>query len=156
MTMSPYVRRLRALVGHDLLLLPSVTVVPRDDRGQVLLVRRADDGQWAAIGGMLEPGERPEDAARRETLEEAGVEVVLRGILVVVGGPGYEITYPNGDVVAYMSAVYLADVRRGTPRGDGHETTDAAWFTLDELDTLDLGASSRQMFTDARHLLDGS
>ena len=84
MTMSPYVRRLRALVGHDLLLLPSVTVVPRDDRGRVLLVRRADDGQWAAIGGMVEPGERPEDAACREALEEAGVEVALRGILVVV------------------------------------------------------------------------
>ncbi|MFV2114632.1 hypothetical protein ACFHW0_20170 [Micromonospora sp. LOL_025] len=40
MAVSPYVARLRAHVGHDLLLLPGVSAVVRDDAGRVLLARR--------------------------------------------------------------------------------------------------------------------
>src|SRR5581483_12340133 len=66
MGMSPYVARLRALVGHGLLLLPSATVLPWDADGRVLLVRQADSGLWGTVGGAIEPDESPEDAACRE------------------------------------------------------------------------------------------
>jgi len=62
---SPYVRRLRELIGHDLLLLPSAGVLPRDDDGRILLVRVIDTDQWAVIGGAIEPDESPEQAALR-------------------------------------------------------------------------------------------
>ncbi len=61
------------MVGHDLLLLPSTAVLPRDDAGRLLLVRLIDTGNWAAIGGAVEPGESPRDGAVREAEEEAGV-----------------------------------------------------------------------------------
>lgn len=49
---------------HDLLLLWSVSVLPVNAAGQVLLVRHAgrDDG-WAVPGGALEVGESPASAA---------------------------------------------------------------------------------------------
>jgi len=47
----------------------------RDGAGQVLLVRRADDGRWAMPGGWVEPGEDAAGAAVRETLEETGLIV---------------------------------------------------------------------------------
>ena len=43
--------------------------------GEVLLIRRADDGRWAMPGGWVEPGETPAEAAVRETAEETGLTV---------------------------------------------------------------------------------
>jgi ADP-ribose pyrophosphatase YjhB (NUDIX family) len=44
-----------------------------DDKGQILLVKRADNGQWAMPGGALEVGETPAEGVAREALEETGV-----------------------------------------------------------------------------------
>jgi 8-oxo-dGTP diphosphatase len=145
MAISPYIARLRQAVGHDLLLLPSVAVLPRDAEGRILLVRLADSGRWATVGGAVEPDEAPEDAARREALEEAGVEVALDGIAGVVGGPGYRVEYPNGDVTAYVSVVYDAVVTGGEPRPDGDETTEVGWFAPEALPSIDLGELNRRL-----------
>lgn len=145
MGISPYVRELRELVGNRLLVLPSVAVLPRDGDGRILLVRTADSGHWATIGGFVEPDERPEDAARREAEEEAGVVVRLTGIIDVVGGPGYRLEYPNGDRSAYVSVVYGAVVESGTPRPDHDETIEVGWFGLDELATLELNGLNRRL-----------
>ena len=77
MAIAPYLRQLRQQVGHDLLLLPSVAVLPWDDEGRLLLVRNADTGEWQTIGGAIEPDESPEESAVREAAEEAGVTVEL-------------------------------------------------------------------------------
>jgi 8-oxo-dGTP pyrophosphatase MutT (NUDIX family) len=68
---AAHIARLRAAVGHGLLLLPSVSVLPVDEAGRVLLVRHAghDDG-WGVLGGAVEPGESPAAAAVREALVE--------------------------------------------------------------------------------------
>lgn len=47
--------------------------------GEMLLIRRADDGLWAMPGGWVEPGESPAEAAVRETEEETGLVVSLIG-----------------------------------------------------------------------------
>ena len=126
-------------------MLPSTSVLPHDDRGRLLLVRQADTGLWSTIGGAIEPGEAPEDGARREALEEAGVEVELRGILGVVGGTGFEVTYPNGDRTAYVSVVYDAVVVGGAPVPDHDETTEVGWFAVGELPGLAVGPFTRNL-----------
>ena len=56
----------------------TVGVVLVNETGQVLMQLRddiptiADPGCWVNPGGVLEPGEAPEDGARRELLEETG------------------------------------------------------------------------------------
>lgn len=47
------------------------------DAGRVLLTQREDFHVWCLPGGHVEPGERTEDAAVREVLEETGVVVEL-------------------------------------------------------------------------------
>jgi ADP-ribose pyrophosphatase YjhB (NUDIX family) len=72
-----------------------------DGEPQVLLLRRAVEpglGAWDLPAGYLEAGESPEEGARRETLEEAGLEVELVGLVGV---------YTSRDANA-MSCVYLA------------------------------------------------
>jgi 8-oxo-dGTP pyrophosphatase MutT (NUDIX family) len=133
MAISPFIKRLRQLVGHELLVLPSVAVLPRDGDGRILLVRLIDNDQWVTIGGAVEPDESPQEAAVRETQEEAGVLVTLGAILGVVGGPEYRVTYPNGDVTSYVVTVFDATVVGGTPQPDGDETSDVRWWAPDQL-----------------------
>ena len=144
--MSPYLRRLRERVGHDLLLLPSVSVLALDGDGRVLLVRHADSGAWGTVGGVIEPDEAPADAARREAREEAGVDVELVGLVDVVGGAGFRVTYPSGDEAAYVAAVYEARVVGGVPEPDGDETTEVGWFTRAELPATELTSFARATF----------
>lgn len=133
MGLSPYLRRLRERVGHDLVLLPSVAVLVWDKKGRLLLVREAETGLWQTIGGAVEPDESPADAAIRETAEEAGVVVELAGIRGVLGGPSFRMTYPNGDLASYVPTIFDAHVIDGEPHADGDETIDVAWFTASQL-----------------------
>ncbi len=145
MAISPFVKRLRALVGNELLVLPSVSVLPRDAQGRLLLVRLIDTGTWATIGGAVEPDESPEAAATREAEEEAGVTLRLGSILGVLGGPEYRVTYPNGDNTAYVIVVFDAFVEAGTPRPDGDETSDVAWFDPRELPFDTMGSLTKAL-----------
>jgi ADP-ribose pyrophosphatase YjhB (NUDIX family) len=134
-----HIARLRAAVGHDLILLPSVSVVPIDQAGRLLLVRHAGhhDG-WAVLGGAIEFGESPAQAAVRETREEIGVEIRLLRLLDALGGPDYEVTYPNGDRAAYVTAVYEAEITSGLPGPADGELAEVAWFHPDQLPDLEL------------------
>lgn len=148
MGISPYLRRLRERVGHDLLLLPSVAVLPWDDDGRLLLVREAETGLWQTVGGAVEPDESPAQAAIRESAEEAGVVVELAGIRGVVGGPSFRMTYPNGDLVSYVSTIFDACVIDGEPRPDGEETIDVAWFRVDQLADVALSRFTIALLSD--------
>jgi hypothetical protein len=55
---AAHIARLRAVVGHELLLLPAVSVLPVDKAGQVLLVRHAGhDDEWGVLGGTVLSGD---------------------------------------------------------------------------------------------------
>jgi len=144
--LSPYLRGLRQHVGHQFLLLPSVAVLPWDDHSRLLLVREADTGLWQTIGGAVEPDESPHQAAAREAAEEAGVTVALERIRCVVGGPQFRLLYPNGDLVGYVPTVFDARVLDGTPRADGEETLDVAWFSPAQLATAQLTEFTHALF----------
>lgn len=133
-------------MGHELLLLPSVSVLPVDEAGRVLLVQHTghDDG-WAVLGGAVELGESPAEAALREAREEIGVPVRLRGPVAALGGPDFEVTYPNGDQVAYVTTVYEAEIISGTPQVADGELSQVRWFTAGELSHVALNRLSRTL-----------
>lgn len=148
MGIAAHIARLRDVVGHELLLLPSVSVLLSDEAGRVLLVRHAghDDG-WGILGGAVEPGESPAEAAVREAREEIAVDVRLVRLLDVLGGPDYEVTYPNGDRVAYVTAVYEARVMAGSPVVSDGELSDLAWFGTRDLPGLELSGFARALLS---------
>jgi len=151
---SAHIARLRAAVGHDLLLLPSVSVLPVDPDGRLLLVQQAGhhDG-WAVLGGAVDPGESPAEAAVRETREEIGVDVRLVRLLDVLGGPDYEVIYPNGDRTAYVTSVYEAAILDGSPAvRDDDELSDVAWFAPGELAGLELSRFARALLSATGYL----
>jgi 8-oxo-dGTP pyrophosphatase MutT (NUDIX family) len=145
MAIAPYIKRIRALVGHELLVLPSAGVLPRDGDGRILMVRLVDTGQWAVIGGAIEPDESPQQAALREAEEEAGVRLSLGPILGVIGGPQFRITYPNGDETSYVSTIFDATVIGGSPRPDGDETSAVQWWAPDRLPVGEMSAFTQAL-----------
>ena len=123
-------------------------MLPRDHTGRVLLVRLIDTGNWATIGGAVEPDESPRDCALREAEEEAGVTLELGDILGVFGGPDYRVTYPNGDESAYVVTLFDATVVGGTPRPDGDETFEVGWFKPEELPLGQMGRLTKALLHD--------
>ena len=49
------------------------------------------------------------------------------------GGERCANTYANGDRIAFVATVFDATALSGAPRGDGGETSDARFFTEDEV-----------------------
>ena len=127
MPIPEFIAELRSMVGNLELWLPSVTaVVLRDD--EVLLVRRADNLQWAPVTGIVDPREEPAAAARREVLEETGVHAAVDRLAAVnVVGP---VAYPNGDLASYMDHVFVCTWVSGEPYVADDESVDARWFSL--------------------------
>lgn len=140
-----HVRVLRQKVGTDLLQLASAATVTVDADGRVLLVRLAGTGRWALPGGIVDIDEHPADAAARETLEEAGVEVEITDLLTAVGGPEHRVRYPHGDEVSYVSVVYRARPIGGEARPDGEETSEVGWFARPELPLDELGTFAHEV-----------
>jgi 8-oxo-dGTP pyrophosphatase MutT (NUDIX family) len=134
LAIPPYVQGLRDRVGNDLLLLPAVSAVVFDSQGRVLLGKRTDNGRWALVGGILDPGEEPADAVVREVFEETAVVVEPVRVSGIYTSP--EITYPNGGRSQYVVIGFACRHVSGEPRVNDDESTDVGFFTLDELPPL--------------------
>lgn len=86
-------------------------IVIRD--GRVLMHRRKNahgDGTWSFPGGHLEFGESWEDCARRETLEEAGIQIKN----IRFGTATNDIFEKEGK--HYITLYMLADLESGEPK----------------------------------------
>ena len=136
--------QLRKKIGHDLLMMPSVSATVFDEEKRLLLVRPADRNLWVLPGGIIEPGETPADAAVREVWEEAGLYVELTGIFGVFGGGSDRIvTYPNGDRAAYITTIFRSKRIAGNARPDRDEIAEVRFFTSEEiLSTADTAANA--------------
>ncbi|WCC81139.1 NUDIX domain-containing protein [Cutibacterium equinum] len=134
MATPQFIVDLRRHIGHERLWLSgSCAVVLREgSRGpQVLLVQRADTGAWTPVCGIIEPGERPDQAILREIQEETGVAAeILRLVRVNVAAP---ITYPNGDRCQFLDHEFLCRWVSGEPRVGDDESTRTGFFDVDEL-----------------------
>jgi mutator protein MutT len=52
---------------------PTASIVVSNPQGQILLLKRSDNGKWNFPGGHVEEGESHQEAAIRECQEEAGI-----------------------------------------------------------------------------------
>ena len=114
---------------------PAPTVqawIERD--GRFLFLRRAREpqrGKWNLTGGFLEPFESPEDAIRREALEELGAAIEV-GELIGAFSSAYADTGRSTLDLAYRCR--LADPAAELVISD--ESGEAGWFALAEVPEL--------------------
>jgi len=136
MPLSDYIRDIRQKIGHDLITLTSATALIFDDEDRVLLQLKAGSSKWTLPGGAVEPHESASSAAVRELWEETGLEVDIKGVIGVFGGPEYSGTYPNGDQLSIVLVVFRGDVMGGELCPDGEESLELRYFSKDELNDM--------------------
>ncbi len=134
MATPPFILELRKKIGNDLLWLmgASVYIHRQASTGtEVLLIKRADNGEWTLVSGIVDPGENPATTAVREAMEEAGIEIeVERMLWTVVMEP---VQYDNGDWCQYLDHGFSAHWVSGEPHPADGEATDVAWWPIDAL-----------------------
>ncbi|WP_097319149.1 NUDIX domain-containing protein [Paractinoplanes atraurantiacus] len=124
-------------------LVPSANVVVTNEAGEVLLVRRSDNGNWALPGGAMDLGESLPETAVRETLEETGIQVEITGLVGIYTDPRHVILYTsNGEVRQEFSVVLSARLIGGAPT-TSEETTEVRWTSAREIDSLPMDRSMR-------------
>lgn len=100
--------------------------------GKVLLVRRAQDpgkGYWTNPGGYIEQLEPIEETIRREVLEESGVEAVVTGVTALRDQPR---------AIHNVYIAFAMEYVGGEPAPDGIEVDAAGFFSLEEMENMDV------------------
>lgn len=116
-------------------------VVFSEDR--VLLTLRGNEpsrGRWGLPGGVVELGEKVEDAVVRETEEETGIRIKLKRLLTVFdsivrddeGGIRYH----------YVLSEYLCEAVGGTLRPSS-DAIDVRWVPLEDLGLIEMNPVTR-------------
>ncbi len=136
------VRAPREVVRHS----GSVVVLAVDDRERIVLVRQyrypVDDVIWEVPAGRQDPGESPEEGARRELEEEVGATAAtVEKLLSFYATPGF-----CDEVMHLFRATRLT---LGAARPDPDEHIEARWVSLAEARAM----AARGEVKDAKTLL---
>lgn len=128
-----YIMDLRKTVGHKPLFMPCGGVMLFNEKQQILLQKRRDNGYWGCPAGAMELGETCEEAAIREVYEETGLLCRKLEFFTLLSGEEMHYIYPNEDEVYSVEAVYTCHEYEGKLRGQGEEVLELQFFDPDSL-----------------------
>jgi ADP-ribose pyrophosphatase YjhB (NUDIX family) len=130
---------------------PSANVIVVNDQGEILMIRRTDNDNWAVPGGGMDLGESITDAAVRETQEETGITCEVTGLVGIYTNPRHVILYTsNGEVRQEFSIVFTARSVGGALRPSS-ESSEPQWVSPATVASLQMHPSMRQRI---QHYLD--
>jgi len=132
-------------------LVPSANVIVVNDLGEILMIRRTDNDNWAVPGGAMDLGESITDTAARETREETGIDCEITGLVGIYTSPRHVIRYTSNDEVRQeFSIVFTARPTGGCLRPSG-ESSEPQWVAAATAAALQMHPSMRQRI---QHYLD--
>ncbi|MFI7130158.1 NUDIX hydrolase [Nonomuraea sp. NPDC050153] len=124
-------------------LVPSVNVIVTNASGDVLMIRRSDNDNWAVPGGAIDLGESIPAAAIRETFEETGITCEVTGLVGTYSDPRHVILYTsNGEARQEFSIVLTARAVSGEPT-PSEESREVRWVPREQLASLLMDRSMR-------------
>jgi 8-oxo-dGTP pyrophosphatase MutT (NUDIX family) len=120
---------------------PSVNVVIENDAGEILMIERSDNGNWALPGGGIDLGESMSQAGVRETKEETGIDCEILDVLGIYTDPKHIILYTsNGEARQEFSILLHGRATGGVPT-PSTESTRVHWIPQTDLDGLQMNSS---------------
>ncbi|CAL66488.1 NUDIX domain-containing protein [Christiangramia forsetii] len=128
----------------------SVVFCKANNQFKVLLIQRKNEpfkDEWALPGGFVNEGENLETAAKRELLEETGVEVKSMQQVQAFGEPGRD---PRGHTIsiAFLSRIFCEEHLK--PSDDAK---DAQWFAIEKLHSMKLAFDHDEIINVAQQFL---
>lgn len=128
-------------------LVPAASTVVANEAGEVLLIRRSDNGLWTIPGGAMEPGETIAETAVRETKEETGIDVEIHRLVGIYSNPRHVVEYSDGEVRQQFSVCFAAHVIGGELMASD-ESAEVAFVTGEQRARLQIHASIRLRIDD--------
>ena len=129
-----YIKWIRGKVGHEKIIIVYAGGCIFNEKGEVLLQKRADCNKWGFPGGAVELGETPEMAAKREVKEETGLDVEVGNLIGIYTDS--DVVYPNGDKAHSICICYEMKIMGGELVCDRDETLELKFFSLDNMPEL--------------------
>lgn len=129
-----YLGKLRKLIGKEKVIISATRAVIFNNRGQLLLIRRRDNGRWAMPAGAMELDESVYECLVREVEEESGLLVEDATLFAVWSNPAkMSIRTEFGDPYQLINFVFRVDAWSGELVKETEETIDAGFFDLNAL-----------------------
>jgi ADP-ribose pyrophosphatase YjhB (NUDIX family) len=117
-------------------LVPSVNVVVENEKGEILMIRRTDNDNWALPGGAIDLGESITQAAIRETEEETGIRVEITGLVGIYSDPKHVIHYTSNDEVRQEFSILLTGNPVTGTTAPSEESSEVQWIPQGEIGKL--------------------
>jgi ADP-ribose pyrophosphatase YjhB (NUDIX family) len=133
-------------------LVPSVNVIVVNDNGDILMIRRSDNDNWAVPGGAIDLGESVTQAAIRETKEETGIDCEITGLVGIYSDPKHVLHYTSNNEVRQEFSIVLTARPTGGHPTPSDESREVHWITPTAIEALKMDRSMRQRLT---HYLEG-
>ena len=127
---------------------PAAVVLVVNDAGEILLIRRTDNGDWALPGGAIEMRESVSDAAVRETFEETSIRVEVTGLLGIYSDPRHVIHFTSNDEVRREFSIVLTARGAGGEPTRSSESSEVRWVAPGDLDGYKMGKAMRRRVDD--------
>ncbi|WP_173917353.1 NUDIX hydrolase [Halobacillus sp. Marseille-Q1614] len=140
-----YVEELRALVGHQPLILTGAVAILVNENGEILLQERTSPKRtWGLPGGLMELGESTEETAKREVYEETNLRIEQLKLINIFSGADYYTVAPNGDQFYSVTTAYYTTDYQGELRSNPEEACRCEFISPHQLPEKMIG-SHRKM-----------
>jgi len=132
----------------DVLHKQSVSAIPLNPEGKILLQLRDDRPKynpncWTTFGGAVEVGETPDEAMRRELLEEIELELPM-----VLWKVQEVLVEREGQKIAWENYIYVGFIDRAASEIKLNEGQALGYFALEDLSKLQIGFDFEPLFRD--------
>ncbi|MEV5706024.1 NUDIX domain-containing protein [Actinoallomurus sp. NPDC052274] len=125
-------------------MVPSVNVVVTNDDGDILMIRRTDNDNWALPGGAIDLGESAAQAAIRETQEETGITAEVTGLVGIYTDPRHVIHYTSNDEVRQEFSIVLTGYPVSGQPTPSSESSEVRWVPAADIAGYEMDQAMRK------------
>ena len=147
MSNKDYLKELREKVGHMPLVIPHSVVILFNDKDEILLEERSDDGYFDFPGGGIDLKETGEEAAKRELFEETGLIADELALFNVYTGEITKYVYFNGDIIYGVDLVYLCYKYHGELIPQREEVKSLKFYSINDM-PIKMSKRNKQIIKD--------
>lgn len=130
---NSYYLKLRRIVGRELLVYPVAAACIKDEKGNILLVKKRKSDLWGFPGGGIEPDETVLQALHREIKEELNLDIRSPKLTAIYSSPKFDFAYPNGDKIHPIIFFFDCEISNRQKFSPNREVEATHYFSLNEL-----------------------